>query len=102
MPVKITSKFNGYRLGGRLHPSEATTHPDGTFTDAEISAMKADSILTVETISANPSKARRPDLLGMKRPELNAIATSLGIENPANLGTNAEVVKAVLAVEFPE
>jgi hypothetical protein len=52
MPIRITSKFNGYRHSGRQHPSEPTIHPDGTFTDEEITAMKADSILTVEVIPA--------------------------------------------------
>jgi hypothetical protein len=50
MPVKITSKKDGFRRAGRAH-SGTVTHPDGTFTKKELESLKAEAMLEVEIIA---------------------------------------------------
>lgn len=130
MPVKITSRVDGYRHSGKLHPAVATVHPDGTFTDEEIKALKAESILTVEILPAsnnvppdtqpvkdkdkvedkdlNPGddaggktrEARAAELADMEYAEVCELAKTYGL---AGAGRKRTVVEEdILAAEFKE
>lgn len=42
MPVIITSKQEGFRRCGMAHPANAVEHADGTFTEDQLAALKAE------------------------------------------------------------
>lgn len=56
MEIKIKSKRDGFRRCGIPHLAEWVTHPDGTFTEAEISVLKAEPMLDVRAI---PKKSKK-------------------------------------------
>jgi hypothetical protein len=49
MPIKITSKKDGFRRAGREHTG-IVEHPDGTFTPEELEILKAEPMLLVEIV----------------------------------------------------
>jgi hypothetical protein len=55
MPVRITSKRDGFRRCGIEHPAQPAVYPDGRFTDEELARLKAEPMLIVEVI-AEPRK----------------------------------------------
>lgn len=55
MPVRITSKKDGFRRCGIEHPAQTAVYPDDRFTDEELARFKAEPMLIVEVI-AEPKK----------------------------------------------
>ena len=47
MPIIVKSKIEGYRRAGMAHSKAPVTHPDGTFSEAQIAQLKADPRITV-------------------------------------------------------
>ncbi len=58
MPIIITSKSDKFRRCGMAHPKEATTHPDGTFTEEQLVILQAEPMLTVQVIAAEEEKGK--------------------------------------------
>ncbi len=54
MQVTIKSSIKGFRRAGMAHSNESVTHPDGTFTAAQIKQLQAEPRLTV-TIKGDAS-----------------------------------------------
>ena len=79
MPIKITSKKDGFRRCGIAHPKEATEYPDDRFTKEELTVLDAEKMLVVEII---------PGGLGKKEYELNVPKT-------VELVTAAETIEAL-------
>ncbi|QBH95468.1 hypothetical protein EKN56_03030 [Limnobaculum zhutongyuii] len=50
MKVRITAKRDGFCRCGMSHSSEATTHPEGTFTKAQIKELQESPQLVVELL----------------------------------------------------
>lgn len=50
MPIIIKSSVNGFRRAGMAHPSELVTHPDGTFTKAQLKQLENEPRLSVKII----------------------------------------------------
>jgi len=50
----ITSKVDGYRRCGVLHPARRTEYEDDKFTAQELAVLQADPLLTVEAMKAEP------------------------------------------------
>jgi hypothetical protein len=46
--IRITSKVDGYRRCGVLHPARPTEYPDDRFSAEELAVLQADPLLTVE------------------------------------------------------
>jgi len=46
--IRITSKVDGYRRCGVLHPARPTEYPDNRFSAEELAVLQADPLLTVE------------------------------------------------------
>ncbi len=60
--IRITSNKPGFRRAGISHPKGTTDYPDTAFTDAQLSAMKAEPMLKVELIQdAPPPVAQDPE-----------------------------------------
>ena len=47
MTLIITAKRDGFRRCGVRHPATPVTHEDGTFTDEQVAALKAEPNLIV-------------------------------------------------------
>ena len=45
--LRIIAKRAGFRRSGRAHPDTPVDHPAGTFSAAEIAALKAEPMLVV-------------------------------------------------------
>lgn len=54
MPITIKSSVKGFRRAGMAHSNESVTHPDGTFTAAQIKQLQAEPRLSV-TIDGDAS-----------------------------------------------
>ncbi|MGO2354641.1 MAG: HI1506-related protein [Marinomonas foliarum] len=54
MQVTIKSSIKGFRRAGMAHSNESVSHPDGTFTAAQIKQLQAEPRLTV-TIKGDAS-----------------------------------------------
>lgn len=50
MPIKITSKRNGFRRCGIEHPDQPVIYPDGTFNSEQFKVLKAEPMLIIEEI----------------------------------------------------
>lgn len=48
--IRITAKKDGFRRGGVAHPAKATDYADDRFTKAELKALAAEPMLTVEVL----------------------------------------------------
>lgn len=53
MPVRITSKRDGFRRGGIAHSGEPTTYADDRFSAKQLARLKAEPMLIVEVITIN-------------------------------------------------
>ena len=53
--IRITSKRDGFRRCGVAHPATPTEYPKERFTEEELGTLLAEPMLTVETISPEPS-----------------------------------------------
>lgn len=54
--IRITAKKDGFRRAGRAHVG-TQDYPDGTFTQEELSALKAEPLLVVEeVVTPKPAK----------------------------------------------
>jgi hypothetical protein len=54
MPIKITSKKDGFRRAGLTH-SGTVVYPDEAFTDEQLKTLKAEPLLVVEETSEEPA-----------------------------------------------
>jgi hypothetical protein len=107
MPITITSRFDGYRLCGREHPLGAREYPDGYFTAEELERLKAEPLLTVESIAdgagGNPPASRETraaELAAMDYATLCELAKTYGLPGA---GVKRGVVETnILTAEFPE
>lgn len=52
--IRITSKLDGFRRSGVAHPATPTDHPDDAFDKAQLAALKAEPMLTVELVPDAP------------------------------------------------
>ncbi|MEW5897736.1 MAG: HI1506-related protein [Bacillota bacterium] len=59
--VRITSKVDGYRRCGVLHPARPTDYPDGQFTGEQLAILKADPLLAVEEIPEETTSGDAPE-----------------------------------------
>jgi hypothetical protein len=50
MPLRITSRRDGFRRCGIAHPATPTTHADGQFSAEQIAVLKAEPMLIVEVL----------------------------------------------------
>ncbi|MGO2233105.1 MAG: HI1506-related protein [Marinomonas sp.] len=87
MPIIINSKIEGYRRAGMAHSKTPVTHPDDTFSEAQLAQLKADPRITVtlDTV-ADSSDSNSGDSGAMDAPrlaELVAHIASLDKENEA-------------------
>lgn len=68
MPITIKSSIKGFRRAGMAHSNESVTHPDGTFTDAQIKQLQAEPRLTVtikgDASATTDSSNSNPDAQG--------------------------------------
>jgi hypothetical protein len=48
MSIRITSSVPGFRRAGMAHSAGPVTHPDGTFSDAQLAQLQAEPRLVVE------------------------------------------------------
>lgn len=91
MQVIIKSSINGFRRAGMAHSKESATHPDGTFTPAQIKQLQAEPRLTVtikgDASDKTDSSNSNPDIQGPmdaeRLRELVAHIASLDKENEA-------------------
>lgn len=60
--IRITSKVDGFRRAGRVHPAAPTEHAADAFTAHQLAALKAEPMLSVEHIdhTAFAEKAATP------------------------------------------
>jgi len=54
MPIRITSKKEGFRRCGIAHSQKPTIYPDGRFSEKELGILEAEPMLIVERISGEP------------------------------------------------
>jgi hypothetical protein len=59
MPIRITSKRDGFRRCGIAHTG-TVTHADGTFNADQITALKAEPLLVVDIITEAEAKKAAP------------------------------------------
>ncbi|WP_085211635.1 HI1506-related protein [Methylomagnum ishizawai] len=57
MPIRITSKRDGFRRCGVAHPATPTEYPADRFTNEQIARLRAEPMLFVEII---PDEAGTP------------------------------------------
>lgn len=55
MSIIVKSEIEGYRRAGMAHSKTPVTHPDDTFSEAQIAQLKADPRITVMFESADDS-----------------------------------------------
>lgn len=64
VPIRITSRVNGFRRLGMEHPAAPVEYPDDRFMPEELAVLKADPVLVVEEIPASgvaaPSETPEP------------------------------------------
>lgn len=58
MAIQVLCKKPGFRRAGRAHPERAV-YPDGTFTPAELAALKAEPMLEVSEVPDEEPKAEK-------------------------------------------
>ncbi len=58
MPIRITSKKDGFRRCGVAHSSTPTEYPDGRFSKEEIETLLAEPMLVVEVLPS-PEEGRK-------------------------------------------
>lgn len=56
MPIRITSKRDGFRRCGISHPASPAEYPDEQFSKEEIKVLKAEPILVVEEFKETKKK----------------------------------------------
>lgn len=56
MPIRITAKKDGFRRAGQAHGSTPATYPDGTFGKEQLAALRAEPMLVVEELPAEPEE----------------------------------------------
>lgn len=56
MPIRITSKKEGFRRCGVSHPASPVEFPDGRFSEEELKTLKAEPILVVEEFKETKKK----------------------------------------------
>jgi hypothetical protein len=61
MTIRITSRVDGFRRAGVVHPATPTEHDDGTFDAKQIAALKAEPMLTVEDLGEDGKKSGNKD-----------------------------------------
>ncbi len=66
MPIRITSKKQGFRRCNIAHSDKPVIYPDDRFTKKELEILKAEPMLIVEKISLEEAKKA-----GWKPPEEN-------------------------------
>ncbi len=71
MPITITAKRDGFRRCNMRHPAKPITHPDGTFTEAELAILKADPALIVVDVADNAAATTAT------KPEGEALAVAI-------------------------
>lgn len=87
MPIIVKSQIEGYRRAGMAHSKAPTTHPDGTFSEAQIAQLKADPRITVTSESSDDSsdssgsEASRPVVEEQRLAELVAHIGQLDKDN---------------------
>ena len=54
--LRISARRDGYRRAGIAHTRAPVDHPPGTFTAAQLAALKADPNLTVEQVETTAGK----------------------------------------------
>jgi len=85
--IRITSKVDGYRRCGVLHPARPTEYEDGRFTEEELAVLQADPLLTVEVEPSGPPAGNTghldPESLeGMTAAQLKKLAEDMGLDIP--------------------
>ncbi|KJZ06445.1 hypothetical protein TW85_25070 [Marinomonas sp. S3726] len=91
MPITIKATIEGYRRAGMAHSSEPTTHPDGTFTEAQIKQLKADPRISVsfsdkplsDEDTSNKGAPSKGPMDGERISELVALIEGLDKEDPS-------------------
>lgn len=91
MQVTIKSSINGFRRAGMAHSKEPVTHPDGTFTAAQIKQLQAEPRLIVtikgdasdEANSSNQGGTTKGPLDGERISQLVIHIAGLDKENEA-------------------
>ncbi len=56
MPIRITSKKDGFRRCGISHPASSVEHPDEQFSKEEIKVLKTEPMLVVEEFKETKKK----------------------------------------------
>ncbi|WP_140918449.1 HI1506-related protein [Limnobaculum xujianqingii] len=65
MKVRITAKRDGFCRCGMSHSSEATTHPEGTFTKAQIKELQESPQLVVELLKDDKEATPPTDITAL-------------------------------------
>jgi hypothetical protein len=102
--IRITSKVDGYRRCGVLHPARPTEYPDDRFSEQELAMLKADPILTVEVESSETETAEPATgvvghldpktLENMKVAELEKLAADMGLKVPGK-ATKKQLIELI-------
>ena len=58
MPIRITSKKEGFRRCGFAHRAEPTMYPDDRFGKKELAILQAEPMLVIETLEETKEKAK--------------------------------------------
>jgi hypothetical protein len=53
LPIRITSKRNGFRRCGIEHPDKPVTYPDKKFSPEQLKMLKEEPMLIVEEVEKN-------------------------------------------------
>ena len=61
MPIIINSKKEGFRRAGVSHPAIPKEYPDGFFTKQQLTQLKAEPMLMVQEIKAEPEGGAQDD-----------------------------------------
>ena len=54
--IRISSKRHNFRRCGMAHPKEPTEYPNDRFSEAELEILRAEPMLIVEEVDADPEK----------------------------------------------
>ncbi|MFW5490427.1 MAG: HI1506-related protein [Desulfovibrio sp.] len=58
MPIRITSKRDGFRRCGVAHTEKPTDYPDDRFTAGELAVLKAEPMLVVVDVEDDKADAK--------------------------------------------
>ena len=59
MAIRIISKKDGFRRCGMAHSADPQVYPDDKFTDKELEILKAEPMLTVESVRDEDEGAKK-------------------------------------------